>query len=49
VEQAEHVRPEQQPEQDEEDGRTDRRLVESVGDECIACQEQDEDRDASVR
>jgi hypothetical protein len=49
AEHAQDVRTEQQPEQDEEDRGTDRRLVESVGDEGVARQEQDEQRDPGFR
>ena len=49
VEHAQDVRSEQQPGQDEEHRRTDRRLVESVGDERVARQKQDEQRDPGFR
>jgi hypothetical protein len=49
VEHAQDVRSEQQPGQDEEHCRTDRRLVESIGDERVARQEQDEQRDPGFR
>ena len=49
AEQAQRVRSEQQPEQDEEHRGTDRRLVESVGDERVARQEQEEERDPGFR